>query len=308
MKRRPVPTLFVGLVSLLLGALLALPIAHPVVAQDSGAEPTVRFAHVYSGGGPIDLYIDGTMAVQQLAFGTVTEYAAFSSGDHQLQVVATGEDPSAALVDTTLSFDDGGTYNVLVGGQGDQLDARSYEVNVDDLDPGQARLRFIQAAPDTGNVDIQLAALSNVENAGAASNGTDGDAGGNGTDDGMAPITGVGFNDASDYQTVVAGTYDMVVREAGTDTELTSLPSIDLASGTVYDVVVLGQLSSNNLTLLPLITRISQACGEILGIGTASDGCVRFCIRRPMPVRWIFTSMAPRWSARSVTARSRTSL
>jgi len=266
MKQRPVSTLFLSLVSLFLGVLLAAPIARPALAQDAGAEPTVRFAHVYSGGGPIDIYVDGTVAVQQLAFGTVTEYAAFSGGDHQVQVVATGEAPSAALVDTTLSFDNGGTYNVLVGGQGDKLDARSYEVNVDALDPGQARLRFIQAAPDTGNVDIELAALSNADTSGVSGNGTDG----------LKPITGIGFTDASDYQTVIAGTYDIVVREAGTDTELTTLPSIDLASGNVYDVVVLGQLSSNNLTLLPLITRISQACGEILQIGTATDGCVRF--------------------------------
>jgi hypothetical protein len=52
------------------------------MAQDTAAEPTIRFAHVYAGGGPVDIYIDGAVTVQQLAFGTVTEYTAVPSGEY----------------------------------------------------------------------------------------------------------------------------------------------------------------------------------------------------------------------------------
>lgn len=272
--------LFVPLTVLLtvaLGALLAVPAAKFAVAQDdASADPTVRFVHVYSGGGPVDVYVDGNLTVQQLAFGTATEYATMPAGDRQIQIVATGEDPSAALIDTTISVEDGSAYNVLIGGQEDQLDARSYEVNIDDIDPGRARIRFVQAAPDTGNVDVELAALSNIEEPGTVGNGTAGE-----TDDGLEPVSDLGFNDTSDYQTVIAGTYDMIVRETGTDEELITAPSIELASGNVYDVVVLGQLSSNNLTLLPLITPVSQPCGTLFGIGEATDSCARFIHTSP---------------------------
>jgi hypothetical protein len=262
--------------SLILATLLASPTVKFALAQgDASPAATVRFVHVYSGGGPVDIYVDNNLAVRQLAFGTATEYATMPDGDRHIQVVATGEDPSAALIDTTISVDNGSAYNILIGGQQDQLDARSYEVNLDDIDPGRARIRFIQAAPDTGNVDIELAALSNIEEPATVGNGT-----GNGTT-GFSPVSGLGFNDSSDYQTVIAGTYDIVVRGTDNDEELVRAPSIDLTSGNVYDVVVLGQLSSNNLTLLPLITPVGKPCGEVFGIGQATSACARFIHTSP---------------------------
>jgi len=270
------PARLTGLCLLLLAVLIAMPFAPSVGAQEAKAAPTVRFAHVVSGGGPIDIYVDNQLLVKQLAFGTVTEYATLTPGDHQLQVVETGKDPSTALINTTLSSDAGSATNVLIGGQGDQLDARSYPVDISGLDPGQTRMRFIQASPDTGKVEIQLTSLSNVDNAASVGNTTTGN-----TANGSGSVSDLSSTPSTDYQTLVAGTYDIVVRDAGSDQAMVAAPSIDLSSGNVYDVVVLGQLATNNLTLLPLSTLVSSPCGEVLGIGNANDACVRFVHTSP---------------------------
>jgi hypothetical protein len=258
--------------SMFAGGLLA-----PASAQDSEPAPAVRFVHVYSGGGPVDVYVDSALVVEQLAFGTATEYATFDEGDRQVQVVATGEDPSAALIDTTISVDSGGAYNVLIGGQGEELDARVHEVDLGELDPGEARIRFIQAAPDVSEASFQLAAPSTTE---AGSDTTDDDT----TDDdgGLAPgdMIGIGesvaFNEAGDYQTVRAATYDILVQDTESDASLLETPLVSLDAGHVYDIVVLGRVESDNLTLLPLITSVSPPCSELLQVGEASDACVRF--------------------------------
>src|SRR4051812_30758280 len=71
----------------LVAGLLANGFAHSVSAQDNPAS-TIRFVHVFAGGGPIDIYVEDDLAVQQLAFGTATKYATFPEGERRVRVVA----------------------------------------------------------------------------------------------------------------------------------------------------------------------------------------------------------------------------
>jgi hypothetical protein len=260
-KSKAVLTL-VAIVSLAAFSVFASTFAPATRAQDqTGSMATVRFVHVYSGGGPIDIYVDGTKVVSQLAFGTATEYASFPSGDRKIQVVGTGGAPSSALIDKTITVDQGKAYNILISGQKDKLDARSVEVNLDSLDTGKARLRFVQGEPGAGKVDIALTAPTGNQAAQPAKT------------NGFPTFNNV--SDTTDYQTVDAGTYGMTVTSSGESNKV-NLPDIELSSGHVYDVVVLGQISSNNLTLLPLITAVSSPCSDLVGVGQKSDACVRF--------------------------------
>jgi len=253
-------------------------------AQDiTETNSTIRFVHVYSGGGPIDIYVDNNLLVQNLAFGTATEYASVPEGDRHVQVVATGEQPDKALIDKTITADKGAAYDILIGGQKDQLDARSYQVNVDDLDVGQVRMRFIQGEPGAGNIDIALiaptgddTAVSGNDNSNSGGTGGDTTGGGSGNSDTSGFPTFNGISDSTDYQTINSGTYGMVVNSSDNAGDQINLPDIVLSSGHVYDVVVLGTIASGNLTLLPLITAVADPCSQLVGVGQQSDACVRF--------------------------------
>jgi hypothetical protein len=262
MKRMFTPLALVAAL-LSLFAFVFAPAPFAKAQDETGALATVRFVHVYSGGGPVDIYVDGTKLVSQLAFGTATEYASLPAGDRQIQVVATGQQPDTALIDKKMGVDEGKAYEVLISGQGDKLDARSKEVNLDSLDAGNARLRFIQGEPGASDLDIALT----VPGAGADTTSAD---------EGDLPVFKK-ISDDSDYQDITAGTYGLVATNSDDDTAKVNLPDITLSAGNVYDVIILGQIDSNNLTLLPLITPVSGPCSGVLGVGdSGTDACVRF--------------------------------
>jgi len=286
-KRRIAATLAV-LIGIVLTGLVATGVGCWASAQDAATDATVRFVHVYSGGGPIDVYVDNEIAVQQLAFGTATEYAAFPEGERQVQVVATGQQPSSALISSTVEVDAGGAYNVLIGGQGQDINVNTQQVNLDALEPGEARVRFIQSAPDVEDASFQLAAPATGD---AATEDSGDDTGTTDdtdttTDNQNQPGTGdggnismgenVAYGDVGDYQTVRAATYDIIVQQGDVEENLLETPSIVLEAGNVYDIVVIGTIEANNLTLLPLITPVSTPCSELLQVGQESDACARF--------------------------------
>jgi hypothetical protein len=228
----------------------------------------MRFVHVYSGGGPVDIYVDNEQIVSQLAFGTATEFATVPSGDRQIQVVAAGEDPGSALIDKTITADSGEFYNVLIGGQDDDLDAREYTVNTDQVGEGQARIRFIPGGPDTGAVDLTLSV--DAEPGTAEADDT------NMPNFMMDRIGADGAGGLMDYQDVPAGVYGVYARDMDTDDSRVNVASVDLQAGMVYDIVVLGQLASDNLTFVPLMTSLAAPCSDTLGVGEAGDACARF--------------------------------
>lgn len=274
MKRLRLPTTLLLLIGLLVAGMVTYGGAGPVAAQDPDPAPTVRFVHVYSGGGPVDVYLDDTVVAEQLEFGIATEYTVVPDGEQRIRVVAAGEGPESALIDTTFSPETGSAYNVLIGGQDENLDARVHEVDLDAIGPGEARIRFIQASPDGGDVDFTLAAPATTDAATESGQVTDPQTAVDDTDMGFE--SNVAYGDVGDYQTVRAATYDIVVRQADTDTVLIDSPNMSLEAGTVYDVVVLGRIDTDNLTLLPLMTPVSPPCSELLAVGEATDACVRF--------------------------------
>lgn len=269
------PMNLLTILGLLLAGIVSAGTVRPALAQDPDPAPTVRFVHVYAGGGPVDVYLDDDLVVEQLAFGTATEYATTDDGDRRIRVVATGGALDSALIDTTFSPEQGAAYNILIGGQGENLDARVYEVDLDAVEPGQARVRFVQASPDSGDVDFELAPPATGDAATDTSD-TDTTTDVSGETNDTLNEDGVGYGDAGDYQTVRAATYDVIVRQAGADTVLIQAPSVALESGMVYDIVALGSLEANNLTLLPLMTSVMLPCSELLGVGETTDGCARF--------------------------------
>jgi hypothetical protein len=68
----------------------------------------------------------------------------------------------------------------------------------------------------------------------------------------------------------------MRVSDVEDENVFVNLPDIDIDAGNVYDIVVLGQLETENLTFLPLITSVSPGCSDVLGVGQIGDACVRF--------------------------------
>ena len=222
-----------------------------VTAQDAPqADATVRFVHAVADGPPVDVLVDGTPAVQGLAYGAATEYAALPAGDHQVQVVPSGEQGAAPLVDTTVTAEAGQAYIVTVFGPAAQIEAQVQQVNLDATTPGQARLRLINAVPDGGEITVGIAG-------------------------GDALFENVAYKATSDYRDGAPGTYDMTINIADAAEPVATVPGVTVQAGTVYDIVAIGEVGGATVTLLPLATQVSQPCGMVLGVGSEQDACLR---------------------------------
>lgn len=173
----------------------------------------------------VDVYLDGAKALEGLEFGNFSGWVAVPAGDHQVQVVPTGEDASSAVIDTMVTLEPDAAYQVAATGLVADIAAQVYQVNLSDLGMDESRIRVIHTSPDAPAVDVAVKG-------------------------GDVLISNLAFPNASDYLTVPAASYDLEVRPTGTMDVALDLAGVQLEAGMVYDVFAIGTLADNALTVL----------------------------------------------------------
>ena len=214
---------------LLLGGTLAIVFGSSgsARAQDvTETDATIRVVHASPGAPNVDVLIDGQPVVQDLAFGAATDYLPLPGGDHKLQVTPTGQNADSALIDTDLSVDAGDAYIFVAVNRLNEIEGQVYDVDIDSVDSGKARVRVIHASPDAGDIDVSV---------------TGGD----------ELFGGVGYRDATDYKDLDAGSYSLDIKGDG-DRVLLTAQNIQIDDGNAYDIIALGQIADNTFALLPL--------------------------------------------------------
>jgi hypothetical protein len=178
----------------------------------------------------VDVYLDGTKALGDLAFGKTSGWVAVPAGEHQVQVTAAGAEIATAVIDAKVTLEAGAAYEVAATGLLAQIAPQVYQANLSEIgDEGEAiaRIRVVHASPDAPAVDIAVKG-------------------------GDVLISNLAFPDASDYLVVPAGSYDLEVRVAGTTDVALDLPGVVLDAGMVYSVYAIGQVGDGSLTVLPV--------------------------------------------------------
>jgi hypothetical protein len=243
-----------GIVFVVLALVVALlPLqANPIRAQEETAEAdaTLRVIHASPGAPEVDVLLDGQPLLERVAYGTASEYQAITAEEHRLQVVPTGQTADAAVVDETIDAAPGRAYLLAVFGLLNDIGGAVYDVDLSEIEPGQARVRLLNFSPDAGEVDL-------LETGGDEWFGN------------------LGFGDASDYQDLAPGSYSVDVR-GDDDRVLETLTDLTFEETRVYDVAMLGQIADDSLTVDALETTVSPSCAEVLGLEAASsDACLR---------------------------------
>lgn len=202
----------------------------------------VNIIHASPDAPAVDIYVDGALAIENLAFGAATGWVALPSGEHQVQVSATGTPADQAVIDATLTLEEGAAYEVAAVGLVAEISAIVNQVNLSELGEDEARVRVVHASPDAPAVDIAVAGgdvlLGNLE-----------------------------FPDASGTVTVPAGSYDLEVRVAGTTDVALPLEGVEFEAGMVYSVYAIGLAGDGSLTVLPIV---SSTTGGMMATPEAS--------------------------------------
>ncbi len=222
------------------GAAGATPVAAAAAsctaALGIGAEgdACVDVVHASPDAPAVDVYVDGQLALSNLAFGAFSGWVPVPAGDHQIQVTPTGSPADSAVIDATVTLESGVAYQVAATGLVANIAPQIYETDLSTLDHDTARVRVIHASPDAPAVDIAV---------------TGGD----------VLISNLAFPNASDSIEVPAGTYDLEVRAAGSTDVALPLPGVQLDGGMVYDIFAIGQLGDGSLTVLVIPSTVTPA-------------------------------------------------
>ena len=222
----------------------------------AAGDACINVVHASPDAPNVDIYLDGQLALSNLAFGWYSGWVAVPAGEHHVQVTATGTAPDTAVIDATVTVDSGMAYHIAATGYLAEITPQIYPVDVSPIDEGSARVSVIHTVPDAPAVDVAV---------------TGGD----------VLVSNLAFPSASDDLTVPAGTYDLEIRIAGTQDVALPLPGTTFDASTRYDIFAIGSLADNILTVLVIPSPIHSApattavtCTAALGIGAEGDACV----------------------------------
>jgi hypothetical protein len=209
----------------------AAPTLGPAAASAAPAAQAmakVRVVHASPDAPAVDVLVDGARAISNLGYGEAIGYVDLPAGAHAVAVVPAGADADAAVIDASLDLQGSTAYTVMAVGR---LAEIAPLVLVDDLTApmgSDARVRFVHTAADAPAVDVAVV-------------------------DGPTLFSNMAFKDASQYLTAPAGTVDLAVRVAGTDTTVLTVPGVTLDAGKVYTIAAVGLASGQpTLAALPL--------------------------------------------------------
>jgi hypothetical protein len=217
LTRRALSRLVVA--TLVLGLMLA---SFATASANDNAK--IRVIHASPDAPAVDIWVNGERAITDLAFPEGTDYVELPAGEYRIQVTPAGAGADSVVIDATLPLGAGNAYTAMAVGEVAEIEA--LVLNDDSGVPadGQAHIRVVHASPDAPAVDIAVTGgdvlLSNLE-----------------------------FKEASAYTPVPAGSYDLDVRVAGTDTVALQLEDVNLQAGTVYTVVAVGFAGDGSLTV-----------------------------------------------------------
>jgi Domain of unknown function (DUF4397) len=183
----------------------------------------IRTSHLAPDAPVVDVYLNNQKVFGNVKFKSVTDYLPIPNGRYDVAVYRVGQ-TSNPVVDAKGVMLEDATYTILAAGFGAGK-ATSTVVFEDWIEPipTRARLRVINASPDTPNLELALPG-------------------------GWHILPEVIFKTASKYYTLPANTYDLAVRVDKRNDLI--LRDVRLERGKVYTAFIVGRRADGTLNYL----------------------------------------------------------
>jgi hypothetical protein len=223
----------------------------------------LRVGNFALGTAPVDIYIDGKVAAQNVAFEQVTPYAPVSTGLHTVVLRTAGDPANAIPIATTSSpVTTGSAATVLCVSRQNGLSASVYADDMSAPPPGNAKVRVIHVVGDAAPVDLFVKPAAQVgptQIDAAAVTST------------APPVfSGLAFGSASPYANLPTGSYDVQLRATGSGGVLLSAHSWPVQAGTVASIVVFS--AAKGVTLEVLRDAAGPSATPSGGMATGAGG------------------------------------
>jgi hypothetical protein len=221
--------------------------ALPATAAAQDTRAMVRVIHLSAGVPKVDLYVDGTRTVAAVPFRTASRYHSLPAGAHTLALRPAGSSAgSAPLASARASITAGAPYSAVLLGASAQLKTVVAKDDFTAPPAGRAKLRIIDAAPQSPPLDIAVA-------------------------DGPMLFRDVRFGEVSPFITVAAGRMAVEVRAAGTSRVLFTQGAAPIPAGMI--VTLAGTISAaGQIETLPILDAAGAGNLPRGGIATGAGG------------------------------------
>jgi len=186
-----------------------------------GSDPNarVRVVHASPDAPNVDVAVDGKTVLTNVPYATASGYLTVKAGTRKIEVRATGT--TQDVINASPTLDGKKDYTVLAE---DFLASIVPGVLADDNsapDSGKVRVRVVHASPSAGPVDVYVVAPGSDIST-------------------LSPtISNLAFKAATDYLSVPAGSYEVLVTPTGTKTVAIDTGTISLTAGQVRTAVAL---------------------------------------------------------------------
>ena len=198
---------------LALSALLVLVFLAPVPTMAQAAQSWIRVMHDSPDAPNVDVFVDGDLVFENVAYSTTSNYNALASGQHRVQIAPTGKSVGDSVVDINVDLTRGKPYTVLALGKLSNIKGQLLPDTSKTPQAGHARVRIIHAATDIGTLDIYPSGST-------------------------VPVLTDQYFGSADYINIPAGTYTFDATPAGASKIVLTSQQLKLEAGWVYSLVI----------------------------------------------------------------------
>lgn len=170
----------------------------------------VRLLNAMSGQSSLNMLVDSKTLASGVGYGTASGYASASSGSRHLQVEASG----TALIDQTINLTSGTNNTILATNSGASVLTDNKTVP----SSGNIEIRVINASFQLGTADVYIVAP-----------GTD-------ISTVTPTVSGLSYQSASSYQTLTAGSYQVIFTQTSQKIAIIDSNSLSFSSGQIRTV------------------------------------------------------------------------
>ena len=215
-------------------------------AASAAPDAMVRVAHFSPDAPNVDVYVNGTKTLSDVAYPTVSTYLKVPAGQYRFQVRPAGAAASSkAVIDASSRLSSGSAVTVAAVGALATIQGKIYSDDLSAPPAGKGKIRVIHAAPSVPAVDVGVA-------------------------NGPTLFRGATFPSATDYSAVAAGSYPLQVRAAGTRNTLLSATQA-VRAGSIYTIAAIGGFGKP-VRLLPVVDAAGMSSMPAGGVATGAGG------------------------------------
>jgi hypothetical protein len=188
-----------------------------------GGQTRFRFMNAVPNEANLDILVNSTSAASNVAYGTSTAYQKVQSGSQQIVIEPSGS--TNALLTQSITFPSGADTTVVASNFTSNISALVLADDNSAPASGDFKLRVVNDAPGLGGADVYIVAAGTDLNT-------------------VSPnITNLAFGAASPYQSMTAGSFEIVLTSVGEKVPAVDSGALTLSASQVRTFVGLNSQS-----------------------------------------------------------------